>query len=161
VGTRSYEYNFEKGLVFETVAGKPVLQWQFDGNHVVASSLARPWRTQLNLLLAYALFYNPVNLVRSVLRPRGSLYLAGALEQLKGMIGLWANAIDSARWAYRLWRGPITRQAILPGPRTPLIDVSGPRAEQPTATALQRSQPPELVQIGTSTTADPMTTGSC
>ena len=45
VGTRSYEDTFEKGLVFDTVGGKRVEQWQFDGNHVVASSLSEPWRT--------------------------------------------------------------------------------------------------------------------
>ncbi len=121
-GTRSYESNFEKRLVFETVGGKPILQYRWDGNHVIASSLPKPWRTQLNMLLAYAAYYNPINLGRSLVRPSNTLYLAGAYDQLIGMAGLIRTAIRSARWSYRLWRGPVTRRSCPPGPKTPLID---------------------------------------
>ncbi|MHC4066151.1 MAG: B12-binding domain-containing radical SAM protein, partial [Planctomycetota bacterium] len=105
VGTRAYEASFEKGLVFDTVGGDPVLQYQFDGNHVVASSSAKPWRTQLNVLLAYAWYYNPINLARALMRPANSLYLAGVYDQLICMAGLSQTAIDSLRWSYRLWKG--------------------------------------------------------
>ena len=141
VGTRGYEANFERGLVFGTVGGQRVLQWHFDGNHVVASSLPKPWRTQLNVLAAYALFYNPVNLIRKLVWPANSLALAGAADQLQGMRGLWANAADSARWAYRLWRGPITRHT---GPplleREPLIEV-GPDSRRRAVLPVPRSSP--------------------
>ena len=123
VGTRAYEANFQNGLVFDKVAGRPVLQYQFDGNHVVASSLAEPWRTQLNVILAYAAYYNPINLLRSVVRPANSLYLAGAYDQVIGMIGLGGTAIQFGRWALDLWRGPITRKTTPPGPNTQMIDV--------------------------------------
>ena len=142
VGTRSYDATYRDGQVFDRVGGKPVLQWQFDGNHVVASSLPRPWRTQFNVLAAYAMFYNPVNFVRSLIQPQHSLYLAGALDQLHGMVGLCLNLIDSAEWAYRLWRGPITRRLTPPGPQTPLLEVGPECLRQAVPTKrLPRHQP--------------------
>ncbi len=128
VGTRSYEANFENKHVFNSVGNAPVLQFQFDGNHVVASSLPKPWRTQLNVLLAYGLFYNPVNLVRMLARPANSVTL-GPINQIGGILGLVKTAIHSTRWSYRLWRGPITREAGPSQPKTPMIDVS-PTGEQ-------------------------------
>jgi radical SAM superfamily enzyme YgiQ (UPF0313 family) len=70
VGTRSYEPTFEKGRVFSKVGGRSVDEWQYDGNHVVASESAKPWLMQANVLLAYLAFYNPWNFLRSVLRGR-------------------------------------------------------------------------------------------
>jgi radical SAM superfamily enzyme YgiQ (UPF0313 family) len=135
VGTRSYEANFTNGAVFDTVGGQPLRQWQFDGNHVVASTLPKPWRTQLNVLVAYAWFYNPVNLVRSTIRPANSLFLAGVLDKVQGMLGLGPNIVDSIRWAYRLRRGPITRAAAPPGPTVPLIEVGSARKPHTPQTA--------------------------
>ena len=157
VGARSYEAYYENGLVFDTVGGKPVLQYQFDGNNVVASSLSKPWRTQLNMLLAYVVYYNPVNFVRSLVRPANRLALADAYDQVSGMIGLGKTAIYSARWAYRLWQGPITRSTTPPGPKTPLIDVS--RAREPLATPVttQTAPEPELVQLAVGVRSEPVT----
>ncbi len=135
VGTRSYEANFENKLVFDTVGSRPVLQYQFDGNHVVASSLPQPWRIQLNVLLAYGLFYNPVNLVRKLLQPGNSMSLVGAFDQVRGMFGLVKTAVHSSWWACRLMKGPITRKSSPPGPQTPLIDVAQP-FEQPDASPM-------------------------
>ena len=147
VGTRAYEANFENGHVFDSVGKRPVLQYQFDGNHVVASSLPKPWRTQLNVLLAYASYYNPVNFVRTLLRPSNKLYLAELHDSLMGMMGLIPTAIDSAKWSYRLWRGPITRKTSPPGPKTPLIDVSPVRDGHADSTP-RAARRRELVQLG-------------
>ncbi|MFH0983649.1 MAG: radical SAM protein [Planctomycetota bacterium] len=145
VGTRSYEANFENGSVFDRVGGRPVLQYQFDGNHVVASAKSKPWRTQLNVVLAYAWYYNPISLARTLIRPSNRLFLAGVYYQLSGMLALCKTALHSAWWAYRLWRGPIERSTSPPGPKIPLIDVS-PRREEPTAPARHpAARPPELV----------------
>ncbi|MCH7527678.1 MAG: B12-binding domain-containing radical SAM protein [Planctomycetes bacterium] len=149
VGTRSYESSFEKRLVFDTVGGHPVIEHQFDGNHVVASASAKPWRLQLNVLLAYASYYNPVNLVRGIVRPANSLTLAGLYDQISGMYGLCITAINSAKWSYRLWRGPLTRKDCPPGPKAPLIDVSSGHEEyvEPPAKMVRQL---ELVQLGVS-----------
>ncbi|MCH7808495.1 MAG: radical SAM protein [Planctomycetes bacterium] len=125
VGTRAYDPSFENGLVFDTVGGKPLLQHQFDGNHVVASDSSKPWRVQLNVLVAYASYYNPVNFVRAFIRPANKLFMVGVNHQVLGMVGLMFNTFDSLRWAYRLRRGPVTRRSRPPAPKAPLIDVSG------------------------------------
>ena len=158
VGTRSYEAAFENGFVFDTVGGKRVLQWQFDGNHVVASSLPQPWRTQLNVLLAYASYYNPLNLVRALARPANSLFLAGVYDQLRGMMGLGVNAIDSARWAYRLWRGPISHLAGPPGPKRPLIEACPGREQRPTPRPATTAPQPGPVEAGLSAPIEPVVT---
>ncbi|UCG16556.1 MAG: radical SAM protein, partial [Phycisphaerales bacterium] len=151
VGTRAYEANYQKGLVFDKVGGRRVLEYQFDGNHVVASSLAEPWRTQLNVVLAYAAYYNPVNLIRSVVRPSNSLFLAGAYDQVIGQIGLCRTAVQFGRWAFDLWRGPITRKVAAPGPKTPMIDVS-PHPESPAVRASsQAAGAPTSAPVGAGT----------
>ena len=123
-----------------------MLQYQFDGNHVVASASPEPWRAQLNVLLAYASYYNPINLARALLRPANSLYRAVS-DQLMGMIGLVPTAIDSAKWSLRLRRGPVTRRSHPPGPKNPLIDVSPPREGHADSTP-QAALRSELVQLG-------------
>ncbi|HEY3245037.1 MAG TPA: radical SAM protein [Phycisphaerae bacterium] len=110
VGTRSYEPTFEKNLVFDQVSGRRVDEWQFDGNHVVASAHRKPWRVQLNLLAAYALFYNPIRLLCELIRPKNSLFLAGTFCQVTGMYSLAHTLVHSLKWAFRLWRGPIVRR---------------------------------------------------
>jgi hypothetical protein len=145
-GTRSFEANYEKGTVFDTVGGRRVLEHQFDGNNVVSSLAREPWRDQLRLLLAYAMYYNPGNLICSLLQPVNRLYLADAYDQLSGMVGLCFTALHSAKWAYRLWRGPITRNTTPPGPKKPLIDVSPRPVEQAEPTTETRPAA-ELVQV--------------
>jgi radical SAM superfamily enzyme YgiQ (UPF0313 family) len=148
VGTRSYEPVFEDGTVFQSIGGRPVLQYQFDGNHVVASKSRRPWRVQLNVVLAYAWYYNPINLIRSIVRPSNRLFLASVAYQLSGMLALCKTAVHSAWWAYRLWRGPIVRRTAPPGPRQPLIDVSPRREPAVDAPAAPGPRPPTLVRVG-------------
>ncbi len=143
VGTRSYEDNFEKRSVFDAVGTTPLLQYQFDGNNVVASTLPKPWRTQLNVLIAYCSFYNPINFARMLLRPANSVGL-GVVYQVGSMIGLVKTAIHSARWSYRLWRGPITRRAAPSQPKAPMIDVSLPGdqcSQSDGSTAIPGSRP--------------------
>lgn len=124
VGTRAYEANYDKRLVFDAVGGAPVLQYQFDGNHVVASNSKRPWALQLNVLLAYMSFYNPLNLARNLLNPfRRSLTAMGVFRQMLGMTGLIPTAVHSVSWAWRLRRGPIQRAEKPPGPKAPVVEL--------------------------------------
>jgi radical SAM superfamily enzyme YgiQ (UPF0313 family) len=124
VGTRSYEQNFEKGMAFDKVGETPVGPWQYDGNHVVASSSSNPWRLQINLLLAYSAFYNPISFIRAAARPINSLYVARLAYQIGGMTSLCASAIDSVRWAFRLARATITRKKHPSRPKTPLAEAA-------------------------------------
>ncbi len=153
VGTRAYEANYERGDVFDTVGGRAVLQYQFDGNHVVASSLGKPWQTQFNVLLAYCSYYNPINLVRVILKPSNKLRLAGVYDQISGMIGMIPTAMHSAWWTYRVWRGPITRKARPSAPQAPLIDVSRPPERSPVPAHLPaiRARAPHPRRAGSGT----------
>lgn len=147
VGTRSFNANYDDGIVFETVGGERLRQYQFDGNHTVASSRTDPWRTQLNTLVAYAWYYNPINFVRLLAQHRQTLALAGAYDQLSGMISLIPTAADSIKWAYRLWRGPITHTTAVPGPKVAPIDVSTlpdqrPATKDPSPGIVERASRP-------------------
>src|SRR5207247_11406409 len=46
VGSKGYEEPFEKGLVIDEVNGKKVEDYQYDGNHLIATGDPRPWRKQ-------------------------------------------------------------------------------------------------------------------
>ena len=65
-GSKFFEETFTSGLVFERVDGIASEPRQFDGNYVIASRYPRPWIKQLNMLIAYASFYNPFRLVWSL-----------------------------------------------------------------------------------------------
>ena len=123
VGTRSYEPMYEKQMVFGRVNGRTVDEWQFDGNHVVASTSKQPWRLQLNMLIAYAMFYNPWNLLRDLLpNARKRMYLARAAAQIMGVYSLVCSAGHNLAWTFRLWRGPIVPRrapAATPDPSPP------------------------------------------
>jgi len=127
VGTRSYDANFENELVFKRVAGREVLQHQFDGNHVVASDSRQPWKTQLNVLAAYASFYNPLNLVRNLVRPGDNFWETGIGAQLSGMAGLVLTAVSYAKWSALLAMGPIERQTAPPQSQLPIVSVGAGR----------------------------------
>ena len=99
------------------------------------------------MLLAYASYYNPLNLARTLLRPANTLYLAGLSNQVMGMIGLVPTAINSLKWSFRLRRGPVTRTSRPPGPKTPLIDVSPTQRGSVDATR-PAARKPELVRLG-------------
>ena len=125
VGTRSYEGNYDRRLVFERIGGGRILQCHFDGNHVVASSSKSPWRMQLNILAAYATYYNPITTLRSLAMPVNRRMAKEILfRHAIGMAGLIRTAVHSTTWAARLWRGPVVRSSRVPGPRRQLIDLS-------------------------------------
>ncbi len=127
VGTRDIEPAAKARRLYKSVAGQAVPQAYQDGNHVVASHHPRPWDQQINLLKAYATFYNPLNFVRTLLRGRRDLMLGKRLIfQLIGHIGLVMTATKTLPYARALKRGPIEfYEGLLPA-RVPMVDaVSG------------------------------------
>jgi radical SAM superfamily enzyme YgiQ (UPF0313 family) len=129
VGTRSFEPAMQSGTIFRSVGTQPIPQAYYDGNHVVASEHPRPWRRQLNLLRAYATFYNPINLVKTFLGYRGDSISYKRLQfQVIGHIGLVMTIPRLARWVWRLRRGPIQVYGSLPDMRIPMIE---PRTGSP------------------------------
>src|SRR5262245_16836023 len=114
VGSKGYEEPFEKGMVLDEVHGEKVEDHRYDGNHCVATHDPKPWRKQLNILLAYASFYNPLNFVRALAKWRDPLWNYRLLFQVYGMVGFVKSFFKSARWLFNLWRGPITKKTEVP-----------------------------------------------
>jgi hypothetical protein len=125
IGTRNLEPALISGAVYRQVGGRPVPNVFQDGNHVVASRHARPWRQQLNLLHAYLTFYNPINTVRALLGIReDSVSPKRLMHQFIGQIGLLLTIPRMLAWAWRLKRGPIETYSGLAAARIPMIDAA-------------------------------------
>ncbi len=126
IGTRSFETAVEGGTLYSSVGGKPIPQAFFDGNHVVASADPKPWQRQLNVLRAYATFYNPLNLAKTLIGLRkGSVSPKRVVFQIIGQIGLLMTIPKLGMWAWQLRRGAITTYNALAPARIPLRDTSG------------------------------------
>ena len=75
-GSRWYENTYAEGLAFKSVDGIPVTPRISDGNYVVASKHPRPWVKQLNLLLAYTYFFNPLRALATLVRSKSDIPFA-------------------------------------------------------------------------------------
>ena len=128
VGSQGYEQPFRDGLVLSKVGGQPIEQYQYDGNHCLATSDAYPWRRQVNMLLSYAAFYNPLNLLLAL--PRFDKVWADRIVfQLLGMVGLAKSIYHSRDWLKRLISGPVEKFAELPRSRFPMMAPNGVSSE--------------------------------
>jgi hypothetical protein len=125
VGTRDFEPAAEARTIYRTVGGNPVPQAFFDGNHVAASRHPRPWERQMNVVRAYASFYNPWNALRILAQiGRGPRVGTRLLHQLIGHIGLVMTYPKLSWWARQLKRGPIEVWDGLQPARIPMVDVN-------------------------------------
>jgi radical SAM superfamily enzyme YgiQ (UPF0313 family) len=77
-GSKWYVDTYASGLAYRSVNGTAVEPHVIDGNHVVASRDPKPWRKQLNVLLAYLCFYNPLRFLYALVRPKSRIPLADA-----------------------------------------------------------------------------------
>ena len=131
-GTKLYEGTFNSGMVFDSVGGRRVLPHMYDGNYVVASTLKRPWRKQLNLLMGYIYFYNPIWLVVGLLRRKSPVGLKPAGMQAIGMLGALMTIRRTFTWAIRLMFGKINRLSQPPQSKVPMRSVDGSLAHHAT-----------------------------
>jgi radical SAM superfamily enzyme YgiQ (UPF0313 family) len=127
-GSKLYEEAFTKGVMYASVHGREIGPHMLDANYVVASEEPRPWRKQVNLLIAYVFFYNPLRFLKAIVFPKSRLYLADMLCQLLGMYGLLHTIRRTVPWIWRLWRGPIVRCTKPPVSRVPIRSPDGGRA---------------------------------
>jgi radical SAM superfamily enzyme YgiQ (UPF0313 family) len=114
VGSKSYEEPFQKGMVIGQAGAKRLEDYQFDGNHCVATADPHPWRKQLNIYLAYASFYNPLNFVRALADWKDPVWKYRVLYQMMGMAGLVKSIKASWRWVWSLYKGPVKKMADVP-----------------------------------------------
>lgn len=127
-GSKLYEQTFENGGVYDRVGGRKVEPHMYDGNYVIASRSAEPWRKQLNLLASYAYFYNPLQLLRLMLGPRTKTRSKSVYMQIFGMLGLLHTIRRTLGWMARLRFGKIEK---LPGPPTCDIPIRGADGNAP------------------------------
>lgn len=129
VGSKSYESTFEGGIALKSVGGKPIEDYNYDGNHCAATGHEHPWQRQWNMLAGYAAFYNPINFLRSLPRFDG-LWIERVYSQFKGMIGLAKSVYNARDWLYRLATGPIEYYDSFPQPKYRLVSVGGGTPER-------------------------------
>jgi len=124
-GSRQYEETFTSGQVYQSVTGKRVEPYMFDGNFVVASGDKEPWRKQLNILAAYMSFYNPLRFLTVLLGKKDKVGVKPVGIQLIGMWGLAYTIRRTFGWLVRLLLGRIKRRTEPPTSRLPMRGVDG------------------------------------
>jgi len=151
-GTKLYEAAFTSGQVFNRVGNRRVLAHMYDGNHVIASKHARPWQKQINMLLAYLYFYNPIRLISLLCRRQTKVTHKAAGMQIVGMLGLIQTVRHTAGWALRLMFSRVERLELPPVSRVPMRAVDGGEASHSgcvtSGAALPAAAARTLVRLG-------------
>jgi len=124
IGAKLYEAPFRDGMLMRKVGGKEVQDYQFDGNHCIATHDPHPFRKQLNLFASYAAFYNPINALRSAMK-LDSLWAYRMAYQVYGMLGVVKSLRQNASWLRGLITGPIDRHLDVPRPKVPIVVIDG------------------------------------
>ncbi len=144
-GTKLYEGTFTGGMVFKSVGGRPVLPHMYDGNYVIASNHKRPWIKQLNILIGYGSFYNPIRLVGCLVGKQTKVSQKAAGMQIVGMIGLMQTVRRTATWAVRLMFTRIDR--LSQAPQSP-IPIHAPKEKGSCDSAVAAFTPLRVAQSG-------------
>jgi radical SAM superfamily enzyme YgiQ (UPF0313 family) len=121
VGSKGYEESYEKGLVIGQAGDHKLEDYQYDGNHCIATEDPHPWHKQINIYLAYASFYNPLNFVRAVAAWKDPLWTYRVMYQAYGMAGLVKSVTKGWGWLSSLYKGPIQKLQEVPRRRLPMI----------------------------------------
>jgi radical SAM superfamily enzyme YgiQ (UPF0313 family) len=145
-GTKLYEQTYTNGQVLARAGGRLVEPHMYDGNYVVASSLVRPWRKQLNTLVGYLYFYNPIWFFVALWRHKTRVGHKPAGMQIVGMLGLLHTIRRTFGWALRLMFCRIERLHRPPRSPIPIIregrvrsgeSTAAPTAPYPSGSSLQ------------------------
>jgi radical SAM superfamily enzyme YgiQ (UPF0313 family) len=121
VGSKGYEEPYEKGMVIAQAGNQKLEDYQYDGNHCIATEDANPWRKQFNLYLGYASFYNPMNMVRAMANWKDPLWSYRVMYQAYGMTGLVRSLVQGWGWLSSLYRGPVQKMNAVPRRRLEMV----------------------------------------
>jgi len=124
-GSKLYSGTYTSGMAYESVGGRAVEEHMLGGNYVIASHYPKPWRKQVNILIGYGLFYNPLRFLVALFRPKSKLYLADAIWQVLGMWGLAQTTRKTMGWVMRLRFGKIKRKSAPPTNEIPMCSADG------------------------------------
>jgi radical SAM superfamily enzyme YgiQ (UPF0313 family) len=120
VGSKGYEQPYRDGLVIGRVGRLPVADRHYDGNHIVATASRFPWMKQINILVAYAAFYNPLAALRALVKV-DRFWKFRLAYQFLGHMGIAKSAWTAAGYMRRLVTGPVERLRDAPVPKFPLV----------------------------------------
>lgn len=140
-GSKLYEQPYADGIVVDSAAGRKVEQYMLDGNYVVATTSAQPWRKQFAIMAAYLFFYNPLRLLRALVAPRKGAYDVDIGMQFLGMYGLLNTIRRTFGWGLRMLTRRVRFGRKLPASGLPMRDASGGKASHDLPA-------PPLVQVG-------------
>jgi radical SAM superfamily enzyme YgiQ (UPF0313 family) len=121
VGSKGYEEPYQKGMVIAQAGKHKVEDYQFDGNHCIATEDPHPWRKQFNIYLGYASFYNPLNFARAIANWKDPLWSYRVMYQAYGMTGLVRSLGKGWSWLADLYRGPIQKMTEVPKRRLLMV----------------------------------------
>lgn len=124
-GSRLYEPMYSDRMVLESAGGRKITPRMIDGNFVVASKHARPWRKQFNLMVGYLYFYNPINLARALFQRHHKLGAKLWGMQVVGMLGLVQSIRRTFGWGLRLMFRKVERFSEAPFSAIPMCDARG------------------------------------
>jgi radical SAM superfamily enzyme YgiQ (UPF0313 family) len=133
VGSKGYEEPYEEGMVIDQAGEHPLEDYLYDGNHCIATKDPKPWRMQINILLAYASFYNPLNFFKIFMKRKDPLKKYRVMWQIYGMLGVVKSFFEGAGWLWGLYKGPVRKKKGVPKPMLPIVDANeeAPLAAKP------------------------------
>jgi radical SAM superfamily enzyme YgiQ (UPF0313 family) len=111
-GSKWYGDTYTSGLAFDSVDQQPIAPHIIDGNYVVASKHPRPWLKQLNLLAGYTYFFNPLQLLVSLVFSKSNIYLADAETRPAAEIARYSPLKRLTRKIYLKFRAHVTDAGI-------------------------------------------------
>ena len=111
-GSKSYESAFTSGLAYQSANGVPIEPWMTSGIHVIASRHPRPWIKQLNLLIGYLYFFNPLRLLFALVRPKSRIPWADVETWPPAVAGLRPQRKNFKRWLSRKLRAYLGDAAV-------------------------------------------------
>jgi len=127
-GSKLYVETYESRRVLDSAGGRKVGLHMHDGNFVVASRHKQPWKKQLNIIAAYAYFYNPLSFLKLLLRPRNKQLAFDLGMQVVGMFGLACTIRRTLGWVFRLM-GRLKRKTKAPCSPVPMRSPDGEAAD--------------------------------
>ncbi len=111
-GSKWFADTYTSGSAFESVDGKPLEPHIVDGNYVVASEHPRPWRKQLNLLLGYTYFFNPLRALLAVFFSKSRVPFADAETRPLDEVQAFSRKQQTRRRRFLKVRAHLTDAAV-------------------------------------------------
>lgn len=111
-GSKWFADTYDSGMAFEKVGGVRTEPHIVDGNYVVASRHPRPWIKQLNLLVGYSYFFNPLRLLLALAFSKSRIPLIDAETRPAEEVQRYSAARKLRRWVYRKARAHLLDAGI-------------------------------------------------